>query len=234
MHKQKYVQFSGGSNAQSSILQFFDLILGIEHHPTQDKKQTELVGKQGKKHIPPVNFIHDMRRYMPGAHARFLEQIGRIANIRDFVRARPEQSELTLAFDAALAMLSAMRDKHIQMVSRYIVIQSKSVREDDVHASKSTPKINLATRPKVDMDGKKNKSLKGTGGSSLIAFLRQARDETGQPAVQDWARDLLSKKKKTIPTKLPFPELEHRNEPERQGLSGTWTLEEDGGGLCYA
>ena len=33
-----YRQYSGGSNAQSSLIQFFDIILGIEHRPTGEKR----------------------------------------------------------------------------------------------------------------------------------------------------------------------------------------------------
>ncbi|CAL3972926.1 unnamed protein product, partial [Diplocarpon coronariae] len=35
---ENFRQYSGGSNAQSSIIQFFDIILGIEHHPTGEMK----------------------------------------------------------------------------------------------------------------------------------------------------------------------------------------------------
>ena len=36
--KSEYVQYSGPSNAQSSLIQFFDIVLGIEHLPTGEKK----------------------------------------------------------------------------------------------------------------------------------------------------------------------------------------------------
>lgn len=31
--------YSGGSNAQSSLIQFFDVVLGVKHHPTRGKAQ---------------------------------------------------------------------------------------------------------------------------------------------------------------------------------------------------
>ncbi|KAK4989765.1 Indoleamine 2,3-dioxygenase, partial [Elasticomyces elasticus] len=37
---QHYVQYAGGSNAQSSIIQFFDIVLGIEHRPTGSSANT--------------------------------------------------------------------------------------------------------------------------------------------------------------------------------------------------
>ncbi|MGG6498637.1 UNVERIFIED_CONTAM: indoleamine 2,3-dioxygenase, partial [Bacteroidetes bacterium 56_B9] len=79
-----------------------------------------------------------------------------------------------------VAMLSAFRDKHIQIVSRYIIIKSaeakKAASEDEAQQKKQ--KINIAHRPKPapkDGGNKENdKSEKGTGGTSLIPFLRQA------------------------------------------------------------
>ena len=37
--KGQWRQYSGGSNAQSSLIQFFDVILGVEHSPTRPSKQ---------------------------------------------------------------------------------------------------------------------------------------------------------------------------------------------------
>lgn len=113
-----YVQYSGGSNAQSSIIQFFDLALGVEHRPTGTTAASGAV--QG----PSSNFIHDMRTYMPGPHARFLEHVSTISNIREFVTRNKYDRGLATAYDACLAMLRAFRDKHIQMVSRYIITKS--------------------------------------------------------------------------------------------------------------
>lgn len=239
MHKQKYVQFSGGSNAQSSIFQFFDLILSVEHRPTGDKKSSDdhdTASAKKRKSAPSPNFIHEMRKYMPMAHAQFLEQVGKIANIRDFVQSHPENHELSLSYDAALAMLSAMRDKHMQIVSRYIILQSRKSRDDhdNVSAGKKGAKLNLALRPKAGEDTKDKKSLKGTGGSSLITFLRQARDETGEPAVEDWARKLLNRGKGPAGVKLTPIEKEARDVPDCKGLSGDWSADSEGGGLCYA
>ncbi|QIW96494.1 hypothetical protein AMS68_002012 [Peltaster fructicola] len=220
MHKQRYVQYSGGSNAQSSIFQFFDVVLSVQHRPTGERADAETM----KKRAPPPNFIHEMRKYMPGPHARFLAQVEKIANIRAFVESHSKDTALTLAYDAALAMLSALRDKHIQIVSRYIIVQSKKAKD----GTSITKKINLASRPKDD-----KKSLKGTGGSSLIPFLRQARDETAEPAIADWAKRLLSKEKGPAGVKLAVIEKQAEHVPNCKGLSGDWTVDEQGG-LCYA
>ena len=235
INKQRYVQFAGGSNAQSSIIQFFDLVLGVEHHPTGEKKAADPKQQTRKRVAPEPSFIQEMRKYMPGPHARFLQRVGEIANLRDFVRQHRYDRELTIAFDACLAMLSALRDKHMQIVSRYIVIPSHQAKKNALpktDETKSAKKVNLALvhRPKLDSTGKaddKAKSLKGTGGSSLIAFLRQARDETGEPAVDAWARRILNKQRHGNTS-----EVDVSSQSKCQGLAGVWHIDDNGGGIC--
>ena len=193
---EEYRQYGGGSNAQSSLIQFFDIVLGVEHFPTgQNATTTNDTLLRG----PSSNFIHEMRTYMPGPHARFLEALTSVANIRPYILTKQENQELILAYDAALLMLKALRDKHIAMVSRYIIVKSREARGtrprtadgSDRSVSPPTPvksqaPINLATAT-----NRSSASYRGTGGTSLIPFLKQARDETGSLAVDAWARRLL-------------------------------------------
>ena len=235
-----YRQYSGGSNAQSSLIQFFDIILGIEHRPTGEKRdpasESEL---EGTAPPPKHNFINEMRKYMPGPHRRFLEDVTLVANIREFVESHTDNRELCLAYDACLAMLRAFRDKHINIVSRYIIIKSRESRS--LSRSRSPEvlrrKQNIATSSRKDKNGKKN--LKGTGGTALMPFLKQARDETGEPAIDSWAKKLMGKTPSfTNEGDYFLGKLdEHANgEIEVTGLAGTWTMDSDGGGgggLCH-
>ncbi|KAL8848260.1 MAG: hypothetical protein Q9221_006698 [Calogaya cf. arnoldii] len=125
---QDYRQLSGGSNAQSSLIQFFDIILGIEHRPTGEKPRQQSNGSESEGQTPQSrhNFIHEMRAYMPGPYRRFLDHVSNVTNIRVFVENRRKNRHLTIAYDACLAMLSALRDKHIQLVSRYIIVKHSS------------------------------------------------------------------------------------------------------------
>jgi indoleamine 2,3-dioxygenase len=181
-----------------------------------------------------------MRKYMPGPHRRFLEDVTKVANIRDYVEAHTNNRELTLAYDACLAMLRAFRDKHINIVSRYIILKSRESR------SLSRSKSPVAERRKVDIasasrenkndpSGKK-KNLKGTGGTALIPFLKQARDETGEPAIDSWARRVMNR---DISTKgqgdffLGKVDEHADGTVEFGGLAGTWTIDDAAGGLCH-
>jgi indoleamine 2,3-dioxygenase len=233
INKQRYVQLSGGSNAQSSVIQFFDIVLGVHHRPTGQMASTAVKDGEGGKKPAAPNFISEMRKYMPGPHARFLEAVARVANIRAFVQEHQYDRPLTLAFDACLAMLSAFRDRHIQMVSRYIIIKSREAKqdaEDRAAGGKAATRVNIAhrsNRAAKEAGGEtagQKQDLKGTGGTSLIPFLRQARDETGEQAVDAWTRRILVKKRNPASTQDDGAGI-------KQGLANVWTM--DNAGLCY-
>ena len=247
-----YCQYGGGSNAQSSLIQFFDIVLGIEHHPTGSRQSQETSSSteseaESVPTAPPPrhNFIHDMRSYMPGPHRRFLSHVTSVANIREFVNSHHSDRALSIAYDACLAMLRSLRDKHMQMVSRYIVVKSHESRHSRSLSPRAAPNqsqpLNLANTQKKDMSSKFNsKKLRGTGGTALIPFLKQARDETGEPAVDDWFRRTLSNSHVggTAPAARGFAPLgklgEHADgELEIVGLSGVWRMDDSEGGICH-
>ncbi|KAL8673963.1 MAG: hypothetical protein Q9168_001606 [Polycauliona sp. 1 TL-2023] len=246
---QDYRQLGGGSNAQSSLIQFFDIILGIEHRPTGEKPRQQSSGSESEGQAPPSrhNFIHEMRAYMPGPHRRFLEHVSNVANIRDFVENHRGNRDLTISFDACLAMLRALRDKHIQLVSRYIIVKSRESRSSNrslsPRAAPQTVRRNIASASSSQQstanDGSKSasKKLRGTGGTALIPFLKQARDETGEPAIDAWARRILSNAPAGEAAQS-FAALgktgEHKDGTMQiVGLAGTWAMDDSEGGICH-
>lgn len=244
--KDTYSQFSGGSNAQSSLIQFFDIVLGIQHRPTGQKFDKAHTDQEGTAPPPKHNFIHDMRRYMPGAHRRFLADVSLCANIREFVESRKADTELTAAYDSCLAALQNFREKHIAIVARYVVMKSRETppwtRDESI---KHRQNLALSSSSNNE-DGKK---LRGTGGTALMPFLKQARDETVEPAITPWKRNVgggfgVRSKGATV---KPAPVTEEklvktRSEAdldlEVNGLAGSWAADVDtdgvgGGGLCH-
>ncbi|KZZ94382.1 Indoleamine 2,3-dioxygenase subfamily [Moelleriella libera RCEF 2490] len=226
---EKYREYSGGSNAQSSLIQFFDIVLGIQHRPTGETKDPSSESEREGRHAAPRhNFIQEMRRYMPGPHARFLADVAGVANIRDYVNANLDEQELCLAYDACLAMLSAFRDKHIAIVTRYIITPSREARARS--RSRSRKPVNLAAA------SSKSKSQTGTGGTALIPFLKQARDETGEPAIEEWTKRFMKRKLKAEHQADPLfskPEkLEVEENVDVKGLAGSWTMDDEVGGIC--
>ncbi|PFH56639.1 hypothetical protein XA68_16207 [Ophiocordyceps unilateralis] len=225
-----YRQYSGGSNAQSSLIQFFDVALGIRHRPTGETAADDT--SRDPDPNPRNNFIQEMRRYMPGPHARFLDDVSRIANIREYVDGHRDDRELCLAFDACLAMLSGFRDKHIAIVTRYIINPSREAR---AHSRSREPvarkRINLATASVHVQD----RGHKGTGGTALIPFLKQARDETGEPAVEEWTKRFMRRKAGgEARADMLFGRPDHADKAnvDVKGLAGSWTMDDDVGGIC--
>ncbi|KAK9455300.1 Indoleamine 2,3-dioxygenase [Dipodascopsis uninucleata] len=215
-----YRQYAGGSNAQSSLIQALDIALGVSHKPTSGS------GGDGK------NFIHEMRKYMPGPHRRFLQDLEFVANIREYVLTHKDfSSALTLAYDACLAVLRAFRDKHIQIVSRYIILQAKKNNVNNAAVRKtasqptSTVKDGLAAVGIAD-----KKPVRGTGGSALIPFLKQARDETGEPAAGSWATRLL---RDGGHISSPISPKDVSSFDGSVGLAGKWSVGDDYGGICH-
>ncbi|KXX78225.1 Indoleamine 2,3-dioxygenase [Madurella mycetomatis] len=252
-----YRQYAGGSNAQSSLIQFFDIVLGIEHRPTGEKKPShaDSAEREGRAPPPKHNFIMEMRRYMPGPHARFLGDVQAVANIRDFVEQHQHDRPLCLAYDACLSTLRALRDKHIAIVTRYIVLPSKELRARSRSPEVARRKVNLATasrqprgiafeahtaEAKQEGGGKKGSNLKGTGGTALISFLKQARDETGEPAIEQWTKRFMSRQPRAEGQNDFFAGKTDEGaglqvqteEVEVKGLAGTWTMDDDVGGIC--
>lgn len=164
-------QYSGGSNAQSSLIQTFDIFLGVEHkHPDP----------AGYLHVSPqqTNLTRDnsankqyqsIRDHMPGPHRRFLETLTQLANVRPFALAHSAHSPVRTAYNAAVRALTALRDKHLQIVARYIMLASKAKSE-----SLRPGRVNLATVTSQVNE----KEVQGTGGTRLMPFLKNARDAT--------------------------------------------------------
>lgn len=159
--KGSWRKYRGGSNGQSSLLQFFDAVLGVEHTKCS-------------------NFHQEMRKYMPGPHARFLDDIEAVANIRCYVDDHRGEKDLLAAYNNVVAALSGFRDKHIQLVTRYIILPSRMPRlpQDGDRVSIASASTKLASIAPATQD------LVGTGGTKLIPFLRMSRDETRDTAVR--------------------------------------------------
>ncbi|CCE79542.1 Piso0_001614 [Millerozyma farinosa CBS 7064] len=174
--------YAGGSNAQSSLIQFLDILLGVVHHPTGERPAPH---KNVQENSNAENsFMNEMRFYMPQKHREFLAKVEELSTIREYVLKHQKSSpELILSYDACIAMLKSFRDKHIQIVTRYVILQAKKSKK---MGSSSTMRSGLA---KQKAHGSEER---GTGGTALLPFLKQCRDETGDPAAGKWGRRILS------------------------------------------
>lgn len=164
--KGEWHQLRGGSNGQSSLIQFFDVVLGVEHNGHGSKASPKTSEK---------SYHEEVRDYMPGPHSRFLTHIARLGSIRELAKEEPmnkDQARMGEAYTAATEALTEFRNRHIQIVTRYIILPSKQPWKGGKRknlASASTERAATAM---------KSEELTGTGGTMLVPFLKQARDET--------------------------------------------------------
>lgn len=95
---------TGGSAAQSSLIQAFDAGLRIPH-------QHEMTG----------SFLRAMRAYMPLPHRRFLADLEAGPSIFDYVTTRRgEHPRLADAYNACVRAVGDLRAQHLGLTGRYI------------------------------------------------------------------------------------------------------------------
>ncbi|KAI0428015.1 Indoleamine 2,3-dioxygenase [Xylaria sp. FL1042] len=185
-------QLRGGSNGQSSLIQFFDLILGIDHtsagnHPKRGSNPTKSASSE-------LSFHEEVRLYMPGPHREFLASVSRLDKIKDFVYAAPKSSaqrQLRQSYQDATEAFGDFRQAHMQMVTRYIIIPSRKPRPS------SSSGMNLATAS-LRSNRAMTKGLTGTGGTDLIPFLRTTRDDTYRAGLTVASHDIFITKPRIL------------------------------------
>ncbi|KAG0022805.1 hypothetical protein BGZ82_010901 [Podila clonocystis] len=181
----------GATAGQSSLFPALDVILGIEHF---DNKSDDDVKR---KNI----LLAKMKKYMPAPHRAFLDHLAKVANLRPFVLEFASENtliaqELTLVYDACVHQIKLFRDTHIQIVTRYIMTQAKRGPPEGwedyrvqvgVNKEDEKKKAEELMKEKTQFSGTKVEDelvMKGTGGSDLMPFLKQNRDETNAAKVQ--------------------------------------------------
>jgi indoleamine 2,3-dioxygenase len=201
-------RYPGGSAAQSALIHTLDVFLNIHHHPTGTGPQAHSLAKSSEEH--KVNFLLDMQYHLPRKYRRWLRDLESAPSIRGYLMDHQKQcpdnssgngvEDAIKAFDACVDAMRNFRDKHIQIVTRYIIIQARrAVQTGQEIVSRpgyhgmgpdATKVIKLAdeemmNRPVdglVQNDGLgllvANDSDRGTGGTNIIPFLKQSRDET--------------------------------------------------------
>ncbi|KAJ1943339.1 tryptophan 2,3- dioxygenase [Linderina macrospora] len=188
----QFFKFSGGSAAQTPLIQAFDIALGIKHYPTGERGlQSSVVEARqrlanmadGEPVPPPANaYVLSTRDYMPAGHRRFLEDLAATCMIREFVLLNcstavvtengdaDQRAELRQAYNQCVELMKTFRDKHIMIVSRYVIAPAKA-----------GPSIQGRAGSARDGD---EATAKGTGGTDAIKFLRQMRAETTNTSIR--------------------------------------------------
>lgn len=163
-----WLQLRGGTNGQSSLIHLLDIVLGVKH-----ASKGGVSAKADESNVREKTTFHEeVRSYMPGPHRRFLERVEEMDSIRDLAlepAATREQEAFREEFQKAAAELALFRNKHLALVARYIVVPSRQPRTVESRRAADALPRRSAEEPDT---------LKGTGGTTLLPFLKYSRDET--------------------------------------------------------
>jgi indoleamine 2,3-dioxygenase len=108
---------------------------------------------------------------MPRKHREFLQLVSKLPSIRAFVEKNQFNADLSQAYENCMKQLRLWRSKHIAVVSKYIVQPARLA----AHGGQNGV---TEKKEKEGVEADNGEELRGTGGSALIPFLRQSRDET--------------------------------------------------------
>ncbi|XP_014413605.2 indoleamine 2,3-dioxygenase 1 [Camelus ferus] len=148
-------QFAGGSAAQSSVFQCFDVLLGVQH------------AAGGASSVSAAEFLQEMRTYMPPAHRNFLRSLESGPSVREFVLSKGDAS-LRETYNKCVQAMVSLRKYHFQIVTKYILIPARRKSKE-----KGTSK------------GSSKSEDKGTGGTSLVDFLKTVRRTTERTLLKE-------------------------------------------------
>lgn len=234
----EWLRLRGGSNGQSSLIQFFDVVLGVEHTTTENQNSVAAQGRPVSPTLakakqdaavdeePELPFHEEVRAYMPGPHRRFLAHLRALPSIRRFALEpfsavddplSAEKQLLRETFEHAAKVLAKFRNKHLQIVTRYIVVPSRKQQHNQHKGSiglagvgtnvwREPPQNPVAVPKGVGRRARRLSDVKatgaarghdrsvsetqltGTGGTALMPFLKQVRDETLRAGRPDFAQ----------------------------------------------
>ena len=101
------------------------------------------------------HYLNEMREYMPADHRKFIEEVESKSTVKDIIK---DSITLTDAYNQCLEEIRAFRELHLHYARTYIHNQSKQ--KNPFGAGGST--------------------IRGTGGTPFMKYLKKHRDETEQ------------------------------------------------------
>ena len=150
-------ELSGPSAGQSSIIHAIDIFIGVDH--------------QAKSPGQPC-FMSRMQTYMPKNHRLFLSHLKiNPRPLRTFVMDKNDEA-LMIAFNLTVVALKEFRDAHMIIASLYILGPARRAAKRKLEVAEAGIKPTPRAQPP-----------KGTGGTNLVRFLKDTRDQTKETII---------------------------------------------------
>ncbi|XP_070834187.1 indoleamine 2,3-dioxygenase 2-like [Chaetodon trifascialis] len=115
-------------------------------------------------------FLTRMRDYMPPSHRQLIETLSVCPSLRDFILSHPS-SDLCQAYNSCVSALVDLRSYHLSTVTKYIIVPGNLAR------TVCCPLRGVGTALNTS----------GTGGSSIMVFLKSARKNTQEKIISERA-----------------------------------------------
>ncbi|WVQ97368.1 hypothetical protein IAU59_004480 [Kwoniella sp. CBS 9459] len=208
--------FSGPSAGQSSLIHAIDIFLTVDHSPTEEERAEAMAAIEdpSQSHITvdstPVSsdapaspaaphghgaaprgeatFVQRMLQYMPLPHRSFILHLSTHPTplrplVVHYAHSHPA---LATAYDGALESLRRFREKHMRVVSLFIVQQARRSPSERVRKMMGLLPETEEERALAEEEGKTVdiNEIRGTGGSALFKFLKRCRDNTTKAMVK--------------------------------------------------
>jgi indoleamine 2,3-dioxygenase len=145
--------YPGASAGQSPLIHAIDVGLSIDHKPI-GKCPVSQSSTGSCPASSTINPMIEMREALPGEFQEFIKDLAVAPNIKHYCQANHQIPELSTEFNRACLNMKEFRDTHLQMATRYVVLQRKG-----------------------------DSTAVGTGGTDLVPFLKQVRQETEDNAI---------------------------------------------------
>lgn len=140
MESEVQIRYEGGSAAQSSLIQVYDIALTIVHdHPTTGP------------------YLRKMRGFMPQKHREFLEFMESKQHIKDYLQNHPNE-ELEEIYNECVKKLVVFRKCHMELVKNYIMRFIPKKDENNEKGTGGTTPVTFCKKV-IDETAKKCKSV---------------------------------------------------------------------------
>lgn len=180
-------ELSGPSAGQSALIHSLDNFLGVDNYGKSNKGNAE---GNSDSTTRASALMKRMQLYMPRHHRAFLNHLSNNPRpLRDIVLSASSSDTnkaagvaLLDAYNAAVMALKQFRDAHMIVVTLYVVIPARRSRGAAASPPSGEAVVDhaVASSDAPSDKGPPDSTLKGTGGTDIIQFLKSVRDQTKQ------------------------------------------------------